>query len=252
MSSVNDISDELLIKSITEILESADLNVMTAKLVRNELKAKLNAEDLDSRKKQINSIITDVINELNQKQSKVKVEDKDIKSEPFVNNKSEATPKNHKQKEPKQSDDSSSDDLSDANEDNEDNDEQLARKLQNEELDSKRRTTRNKSTKSVKKTKPKRNRSNSNDNETEKPKKKRKSGYMKPCVLSPDLADFLGEPEMARHEVVKRIWSYVKDNNLLDPKNKQFAICDNQLNKIFGRKRVRMFGMMKFLAKHLN
>merc|ERR1712071_338430 len=36
-----------------------------------------------------------------------------------------------------------------------------------------------------------------------------------------------------------------------DPKNKQFALCDEQLLKVFGVKRFRTFSMMKYLKTHL-
>lgn len=35
-----------------------------------------------------------------------------------------------------------------------------------------------------------------------------------------------------------------------DPKNKQFAICDDELFKVIGVKRFRTFGMMKYLKNH--
>lgn len=35
-----------------------------------------------------------------------------------------------------------------------------------------------------------------------------------------------------------------------DPKNKQFAICDDELMKVIGVKRFRTFGMMKYLKSH--
>ena len=41
---------------------------------------------------------------------------------------------------------------------------------------------------------------------------------------------------MPRHEAVKQIWAIIKERNLYDPKNKQFAICDDELHKIFGKK----------------
>lgn len=40
---------------------------------------------------------------------------------------------------------------------------------------------------------------------------------------------------MARHEVVKRIWAIIKEKNLYDPKNKQFAICNEELLPVFGK-----------------
>ena len=39
---------------------------------------------------------------------------------------------------------------------------------------------------------------------------------------------------MPRHEVVKKLWQVIKERNLQDPANKQFAICDDQLLKVFG------------------
>jgi len=60
----------------------------------------------------------------------------------------------------------------------------------------------------------------------------------------------VGADAMARHEVVKKIWAIIKEKNLYDPKNKQFAICNDELLKVFGCKRFRTFGMMKYLKNH--
>merc|ERR1712168_1770206 len=78
----------------------------------------------------------------------------------------------------------------------------------------------------------------SDDSDYEKPKKMRKStpgaknGYTAPVKLSAELADIVGGEEMPRHEVVKRMWKYIKDNNLQDPKNKQMIQCDDKLSKV--------------------
>jgi len=76
------------------------------------------------------------------------------------------------------------------------------------------------------------------------------TGYTKECTLSPELAAVMGQPTMARHEVVKQMWKLVKEKNLYDPKNKQFAICNDELLTVFGVKRFRTFGMMKYLKNH--
>lgn len=76
------------------------------------------------------------------------------------------------------------------------------------------------------------------------------TGFTRPYKLSPELGEMMGAKEMPRHEVVKRIWKIIKEKNLYDPKNKQFAICDEQLEKIIGVKRFRTFGMMKYLMPH--
>ncbi|KAF4532608.1 hypothetical protein B566_EDAN014853 [Ephemera danica] len=75
-------------------------------------------------------------------------------------------------------------------------------------------------------------------------------GYTRAYTLSPELAAVVGQDSMARHEVVRKIWSIIKERNLYDPKNKQFAICDDELLKVFGVKRFRTFGMMKYLKNH--
>ena len=33
-------------------------------------------------------------------------------------------------------------------------------------------------------------------------------------------------------QVVKRMWQYIKENKLQDPKNKQFIKCDEKLSKV--------------------
>merc|ERR1719505_257728 len=78
----------------------------------------------------------------------------------------------------------------------------------------------------------------------------KKSAFTKSFKLSAELADVVGSDVMPRHEVVKKLWAVIKERELQDPKNKQFAICDDQLQKVFGIKRFRTFGMMKFLKDH--
>merc|ERR1711890_184782 len=80
--------------------------------------------------------------------------------------------------------------------------------------------------------------------------KKKETEFTKTCKLSVNLAALMGQDEMPRHEVVKRMWAIIKERNLYDPKNKQFAICDPELHKIMGVKRFHTFGMMKYLKNH--
>lgn len=81
-------------------------------------------------------------------------------------------------------------------------------------------------------------------------KAKPAKGGVKAVKLSPELSDIMGTESMPRPEVVKKMWSIIKERNLYDPKNKQFAVCDEQLQKVFGVKRFRTFGMMKYLKAH--
>jgi len=78
----------------------------------------------------------------------------------------------------------------------------------------------------------------------------KKSAFTKSFKLSDELADVVGSDVMPRHEVVKKVWQVIKERNLQDPANKQFAICDDQLLKVFGVEKFRTFGMMKYLKDH--
>ncbi len=82
---------------------------------------------------------------------------------------------------------------------------------------------------------------------------KTNSAFMKPMTVSPELAVIVGKGPMPRSEVVKKLWVYIKDKNLQDPKNKRNIVPDADLNKVFGGKgTVSMFEMTKLVSKHLS
>lgn len=67
--------------------------------------------------------------------------------------------------------------------------------------------------------------------------------------VSTELASVLGDSILSRTQVTKQIWVYIKENNLQDPKDKRFILCDEKLEKVFNIPRVSMFGMQKELSK---
>jgi len=76
---------------------------------------------------------------------------------------------------------------------------------------------------------------------------------MKPMTISPDLAVVVGKGPMARSEVVKKLWEYIKKNGLQDEKNKRNINADEALKKVFaGKGTVSMFEMTKLVSKHLS
>lgn len=82
---------------------------------------------------------------------------------------------------------------------------------------------------------------------------KSNSAFMKPMTISSDLASVVGKGPMPRSEVVKKLWVYIKKNNLQDPKNKRNIVADADLKKVFGGKAVvNMFEMTKLVSKHLS
>lgn len=79
------------------------------------------------------------------------------------------------------------------------------------------------------------------------------SAFMKPMNISPELAVVVGKGPMPRSEIVKKLWVYIKKNNLQDPKNKRNINGDESLKKVFGGKEtVSMFEMTKLVSKHLS
>ena len=76
---------------------------------------------------------------------------------------------------------------------------------------------------------------------------------MKPMSISEELAAVVGEGPMPRSEVVKKLWVYIKKNNLQDPANKRNINADEKLKKVFdGKATVNMFEMTKLVSKHLS
>ncbi|KAF8406354.1 hypothetical protein HHK36_008441 [Tetracentron sinense] len=82
-------------------------------------------------------------------------------------------------------------------------------------------------------------------------KKRGGGGFAKLCSLSPQLQNFVGVPELARTEVVKQLWAYIRENNLQDPKNRRNIICDETLRTLFRVDVIDMFQMNKALSKHI-
>ncbi|XP_028102047.1 upstream activation factor subunit spp27-like isoform X4 [Camellia sinensis] len=81
--------------------------------------------------------------------------------------------------------------------------------------------------------------------------KKRGGGFNKPCGLSPQLQKLVGVPELARPEVVKKIWAHIREKDLQDPKNRRKILCDEALRAIFRVNSIDMFQMNKVLSKHI-
>ncbi len=79
------------------------------------------------------------------------------------------------------------------------------------------------------------------------------SAFMKPLSVSDELAAVVGKGPLPRSEVVKKLWEYIKKNDLQDPKNKRDILADDKLKAVFGGKeRVNMFEMTKLVSKHLS
>ncbi|MDP1835541.1 MAG: type I DNA topoisomerase [Chlamydiales bacterium] len=69
--------------------------------------------------------------------------------------------------------------------------------------------------------------------------------------LSKELSEFAGVTEMGRGEVMKKVWEYIKANDLQDPANKRTIKPDAKLATLLGEEPIDMFAMTKVLSKHL-
>jgi len=206
-------------KTIMAILEDADLDTVSAKKVRQQVEAKLKV-DLTDRKKEVDDLVMEIVEEKQDANKSEEADDSEEDEKPAKGKRRAAAKKDD-------SEDGSGDEYEPEG----------------------------------KKSKGKKKGSDSDDDLPKKkkpaakgkaaaPKKAGGTGYTKTCKLSPELSLVMGEEAMARHEVVKKMLAIIKEKNLYDPKNKQFAICDDKLLPVFGVKRFRTFGMMKYLKNH--
>ena len=78
------------------------------------------------------------------------------------------------------------------------------------------------------------------------------AAFMKAMQPSPELAAVVGDRPMPRTEVTKRLWDYIKKNDLQDAKNRRQINADDRLRPIFGgRRNVTMFELTKLVNQHL-
>ncbi len=88
--------------------------------------------------------------------------------------------------------------------------------------------------------------------------RKKKSGrkpnaaFMAPLQPDAALAQVVGSKPLARTEVVKKLWKYIKKNDLQHAINRRGIVADAKLKPVFnGKKQVDMFQMTKLISGHL-
>lgn len=94
-------------------------------------------------------------------------------------------------------------------------------------------------------------------------KRKRKSGnrspsgFVKPTLISPDLATFLGKPagtEMARTEVTREINAYIRSNELQDKTNGRKINADAKLTALLkldaSKEDLTYFNLQRYMSPH--
>jgi upstream activation factor subunit UAF30 len=86
------------------------------------------------------------------------------------------------------------------------------------------------------------------------PAKKRtpNAAFMKAMTPSGALAAIIGERPVPRTEVTKKVWEYIKKNNLQDATKRTMINADAKLREIFKKGQVSMFEMTKLINSHLS
>ena len=75
-----------------------------------------------------------------------------------------------------------------------------------------------------------------------------RAGNLKPSAA---LAAVIGPGPFGRGEVMKKLWDYIKANNLQDPNDKRTILADDKLKPVFGADSVGMFKLAGIAGGHL-
>jgi upstream activation factor subunit UAF30 len=81
--------------------------------------------------------------------------------------------------------------------------------------------------------------------------RKPNAALQKPLQPSKELAAVVGSDPLPRTEMVSRVWDYIKQHDLQNPQNRREIMADAKLKPIFGKDKVTMFEMNRYLAQHL-
>jgi DNA topoisomerase-3 len=84
-----------------------------------------------------------------------------------------------------------------------------------------------------------------------KPKAPRKTTAASGMNPSPALAAVIGSEPVARTQVIKKLWDYIKEHGLQDAKDKRSINADAKLLAVFGKPQVTMFELAGIAGKHL-
>ena len=82
--------------------------------------------------------------------------------------------------------------------------------------------------------------------------RKPNAAFMKPVTPDAALAAVVGSKPLPRTELTKKLWEYIKKNNLQDKKDRKQINADAALKVVFGGKaKVSMFEMTMLVSKHV-
>ncbi|HSH46559.1 MAG TPA: SWIB/MDM2 domain-containing protein [Longimicrobiales bacterium] len=81
---------------------------------------------------------------------------------------------------------------------------------------------------------------------------KARGGLAQKVQPDSELGRIVGNAPLTRSEITKKVWDYVKKNNLQDSSNRRMINADDTLRPIFnGQNQVSMFEMTKLVNQHV-
>jgi len=81
--------------------------------------------------------------------------------------------------------------------------------------------------------------------------RKPNAAFMAPLTPTGPLAEVVGSKGLPRTEIVKKVWDYIKKNNLQDQKNKRMINADAKLKPLFGKAQISMFELAKVVNNQI-
>jgi chromatin remodeling complex protein RSC6 len=82
--------------------------------------------------------------------------------------------------------------------------------------------------------------------------RKPNAAFMAPLSVSNELAEVVGSKPLPRTEIVKKIWEYIRKNNLQDSKNRRMINTDAKMKPAFGGKsQISMFEIGGYVQKNV-
>jgi upstream activation factor subunit UAF30 len=81
--------------------------------------------------------------------------------------------------------------------------------------------------------------------------RKPNAAFMAPLNPSSALAEVIGSKPLPRTEIIKKIWDYIKKNDLQDKKNRRNINADEKLKPLFGKAQISMFELAKVVNKNV-
>ena len=77
------------------------------------------------------------------------------------------------------------------------------------------------------------------------------AAFLKPMSPSAALAAIIGDKAMPRTEVTKKVWEYIKKNDLQDKVKRTLINADAKLKEVVKAAQVTMFELTKLVNSHL-